>query len=239
VVSAGVPPALVTFTTNVATALAAGKAAGVISGGVATLTQGVLKTIFLKKFMTTAALLLAGAAVVVGGSLVLAQTESPAGHEVKSQKPAKAAEVNDAPPRPQADKPPHIAEKPDMMGRMASGLPSRATEDGSVVVKSFFAKMATYPDIRFRDFFDPRYLKKHGLTDREIAFEIADHQGIASLRVADDKLTVIVVLRFKGGEKEVFVMRCAVLEDRIYISPEKAPDPNTGIIKPWILRMKP
>ncbi len=138
----------------------------------------------------------------------------------------------------QPEKPPHIVEKPDMKGRMVSGLPSQATEDGAVVVKSFFAKMPTYPDIRFREFFDPRYLKKHGLTDRDIAFEIADHQGIASLHVADDNQTVLVVLEVKGGGKEAFVMRCVVYEGHIYISPEKAPDPKTGIFKPWILRTK-
>jgi hypothetical protein len=136
------------------------------------------------------------------------------------------------------EKPPHIVEKTDMKGRMESGLPSQAVEDGAVVAKSFFAKMPTYPDIRFREFFDPRYLKKHGLTDRDIAFEIADHQGIATLDVADDNLTVLVVLEVKGGGKEAFVMRCVVYEGHIYISPEKAPDPKTGIFKPWILRTK-
>jgi hypothetical protein len=38
-------------------------------------------------------------------------------------------------------------------------------------LQSFFAKMPTYPDLRFREFFDPRYLKKLGLRDRDIAFE--------------------------------------------------------------------
>jgi hypothetical protein len=50
--------------------------------------------------------------------------------------------------------------------------------------------------------------------------------------------TVLVVLKVKGGGKEAFVMRCVVHEGRIYISPEKAPDPKTGIFKPWILRTK-
>jgi hypothetical protein len=136
------------------------------------------------------------------------------------------------------EKPPHIVEKTDMKGRMESGLPCQAVEDGSVVVKSFFAKMPTYPDIRFREFFDPRYLKKHGLTDRDIAFEIADHQGIDTLLVADDKQTVLVVLEVKGAGKEAFVVRCVVYEGHIYISPENAPDPKTGIFKPWILRTK-
>ena len=135
-------------------------------------------------------------------------------------------------------KPPHIVEKPDMKGRYESFLPCQSTEAGGVVVKSFFAQMPNYPNSRFREFFDPRYLKEHGLTDRDIAFEIADHQGIDSLVVADDKYTVLAVLDLKGGGKEAFVMRCVVYEGHIYISPENAPDPKTGIFKPWILRTK-
>jgi len=169
---------------------------------------------------------------LVTNPVAVARTEPP------KQPPA----MEETPTSPVAtkkdEKPPHIVEKPDMKGRMPSGLPSEATEDGSVVVKSFFAKMPTYPDIRFREFFDPRYLKKHGLTDRDIAFEIADHQGIDSLHVADDNLTILVVLEVKGGGKEAFVMRCVVYEGHLYISPEKAPDPKTGIFKPWILRAK-
>lgn len=138
----------------------------------------------------------------------------------------------------QADeKPAHIVEKTDMVGRMPSGLPD-ATEDASVIVKTFFAKIATYPDIRFREFYDPRYLQKHGLTDRDIAFEIVRIRGIDSLHVADDKLTVLVVVELAGGGRQAFVMRCVIHEGHIYISPENAPDPQTGIFKPWILRTK-
>jgi RNA polymerase sigma factor (sigma-70 family) len=74
--SADVPATVVTSTINVATLLAAGKAAGVISGPVATLTQGVLKTMFLKKILTTTMAGLAlGVAVITGGSLAIGKTE--------------------------------------------------------------------------------------------------------------------------------------------------------------------
>ena len=164
---------------------------------------------------------------------VLAQTEKDPVPEASPASPAAAKEE---------EKPPHIMESPGMQGRMVSGLPFPAEEpsgDGlAVVVKSFFAKIPTYPDIRFREFFDPRYLKKHGLADRDIAFEISKHQGITNLQVADDKQTVLVVLNYAGGGKEAFVMRCLVYEGHLYISPEQAPDPKTGIFKPWILRTK-
>ncbi|HYH68747.1 MAG TPA: RNA polymerase sigma factor [Urbifossiella sp.] len=74
---AGVPPAVVASAINVATLVAAGKAAGVISGPVATLTQGVLKTMLLNKIMTTTVAVLAlGLVAIAGGSLAGGQTES-------------------------------------------------------------------------------------------------------------------------------------------------------------------
>jgi RNA polymerase sigma factor (sigma-70 family) len=97
--SASVPPTVVTSTINVATLLAAGKAAGVISGPVATLTQGMLKTMFLKKITATAVAVLAlGVAVIAGGSLAIGQTEGTGkpmvGKDVKppmGEKPAEPA----------------------------------------------------------------------------------------------------------------------------------------------------
>jgi RNA polymerase sigma factor (sigma-70 family) len=93
--SADVPAAVVTSTINVATLLAAGTAVGVISGPVATLTQGVLKTMFLKKIMSTAAVVLAfGVAVISGGSLAVGQADGkPVGEKgVKAPVPEKPVE---------------------------------------------------------------------------------------------------------------------------------------------------
>ena len=255
--STSVPSSVVSSTIKAVNLLAAGQAAtGAISVKVVALTEGVLKAMMLTKLTTATAVLFVIAALIVGTGLTYraqaqqtpaAQSQSepkdndqPMDKNQDGLKRQQAAQVDPKQPAApvQDDTPPHIVEKPDMKGRMESGLPSGATEDGAVVVKSFFAKMPTYPDIRFREFFDPRYLKKHGLTDRDIAFEIADHQGIDSLLVADDNLTVLVVLEVKGGGKEAFVMRCVVYEGHIYISPEKAPDPKTGIFTPWILRTK-
>jgi RNA polymerase sigma factor (sigma-70 family) len=73
--SADVPATVVTSAIHVATLFAAGQASGVISGPVATLTQGVIKTMFLKKILTTAVVLAVGVAVLTGGSLAVGQTE--------------------------------------------------------------------------------------------------------------------------------------------------------------------
>jgi hypothetical protein len=232
----------VASTIKAITLLKAGKVAatGMISATASDPTEGVVKAMSMTKFRSALTVPVVGLALggLGAGFGLLTIPVAVAGTEQSKRPPAKEASPTPPAATKKDEKPPHIVEKPDMKGRMPSGLPSEATEDGSVVVKSFFAKTPTYPDIRFREFFDPRYLKKHGLTDRDIAFEIVDHQGIDSLDVADDNLTVLVVLDVKGGGKEVLVMRCVVYGGHIYISPDKAPDPKTGIFKPWILRGK-
>ncbi len=100
---ANVPALVVSNTRTVASLMAAGKAAGVISGPVTTLTQGVLKTMFIKKIMTTTMAVLAlGVTVILGGSLAVGQTE---GTGKPSDKPPASAE------KPM-ETPPTAAEKP-------------------------------------------------------------------------------------------------------------------------------
>jgi hypothetical protein len=168
-----------------------------ISAVVSDLTEGVVKAMFMTKIKSVltvvlvVGLALGGIGLGIGLStnpVAVARTEPPKEAPVKKESPASPVA------RKKGEKPPHIVEKPDMKGRYESFLPCGATEAGGVVVKSFFAQMPNYPNIRFREFFDPRYLKKHGLTDRDIAFEIADHVGIDSLDVPDDNYTVHVVL---------------------------------------------
>ena len=63
------------------------------------------------------------------------------------------------------------------------------------------------------------------------------YQGFHNIVVADDNRTTLCILLMKEG-KELFILRWVVYEGHLYISPEKAPDPKTGIFKPWILRTK-
>ncbi|HEV3440792.1 MAG TPA: sigma-70 family RNA polymerase sigma factor [Gemmata sp.] len=100
VASAGVPPVVVSSTIKLTTLLATGKAVSVISSPVATLTEGVLKAMFLKKIMTTTLMVLAlSMAAITFGSLAKGQTEG-------ADRP-----VNKPPMVGQEDKPP-ISEKP-------------------------------------------------------------------------------------------------------------------------------
>jgi hypothetical protein len=146
-------------------------------------------------------------------------------------------------PPAKEEKPLHFVEKPAMRPQLATRLPHKVegepTEETILVPsKAFIADCVLPGRIRFRELIDPRYLKKHGLTDRDIAYEILDHQGLHHYHVADDLRTVLFVVDAKGGGKELIIVRWVVYEGHLYISPEKAPDPKTGIFKPWILRTK-
>jgi hypothetical protein len=141
------------------------------------------------------------------------------------------------------DKPPHFIEKPDMKPQLDTLLPYEVVgepteEDILVPSKAFIADIRNPGKIRFRELIDPRYLKKHGLTDRDLAYEIGDHTGMQNYHVADDLRTVLFVVDSKGGGTELFIVRWVAYEGHLYVSPEKAPDPKTGIFKPWILRAR-
>jgi hypothetical protein len=210
-----------------------------------------VKAMFMTKIKSVLAVVLVVGLSLGGIGLGVGLSPNPAAvaqAETPKEAPVKKESTTSPVATKKDEKPPHIVEKTDMKGRMESPwLPHKVqdgkpTEDGLLIgSKSFFAKMQTYPDIRFREFFDPRYLKKHGLTERDIAFEVIDkwpsYQGIHNIVVADDNQTALCILDTKGG-KELFILRWVVYEGHLYISPEKAPDPKTGIFKPWILRAK-
>lgn len=157
-------------------------------------------------------------------------------------------EVRADPPRPKVDKPPHAVEKPDMKGRMESRLPWKLDREPTeetirIATKTFVSDLNTHPQYRLREFFDPRYLKKHGLADKEIAFEVVgNYHGLHNYAVADDDRTILCTLeRAVDGNvvRELFLFRWVYHDGCLYVSPEKAPDPKTGIFTPWILRTKP
>ncbi len=145
-------------------------------------------------------------------------------------------------PKAKEERPPHFVEKPDMkpqFGWLPQKIEGNVTPENIYVPsKAFIADICLPGKTRIRDLIDPRYLEKHGLTDRDIAYEILDHQGLNSYQVADDLRTILFQVNSKGGGKELIIVKWVVYEGRLYISPEKGPDPKTGIFKPWILRMK-
>jgi hypothetical protein len=173
----------------------------------------------------------------------VARAETPKEAPVKKESPASPVATQ------KDEKPPHVVEKPDKkagVDTFAHGPTKVVGEPNEDLLlsesKLFMSRMPSgHGDLRFRDLFDPRYLKKHGLTDRDIAFEVTPawpwYRGIHEIKVADDNQTALCILDTKEG-KELFILRWVVYEGHLYISPEKAPDPKTGIFKPWILRTK-
>jgi len=243
--SASAPPALVATTIRTASLLAAGPAAGVVSAKAAALTDGVVKAMFATKIKSVLAVVLIAGLAVGGIALGVGLSTNPVA-VAQAETPTEAPVKKDSPAPPvvpkKEEKPLHFVEKPDMKPQFA-WLPHKVEgevteEDIYVASKGFIADICLPGKIRLRDFIDPRYLKKHGLTDRDIAYEILDHQGLNSYQVADDLRTILFQVDAKGGGKELIIVRWVAYEGRLYISPEKAPDPKTGIFKPWILRTK-
>jgi hypothetical protein len=114
-----------------------------------------------------------------------------------------------------------------------------------VLTKSFLVGMRRHHGDAnanaLRNYFDPRYLKKHNLTDRDLPAELTAVVGIHTYQVADDNRTVLCLVDTKeGGQtvKEAIVLKVTVHERTLYLEPAKAPDPKTGRFTPWILRTK-
>jgi hypothetical protein len=254
--STAVPVSVVSSTIRVVSGLAAGQVGAecLVPAKVAVLTQGVQSTMMILKFKTALGVMATILAVttITFGTMLGGQ---PNGGEDKSRpesQPQKAVTPGGKPMDEETkqrvvpakdDVPKHIVEKPDMKG-VSVGFPYKLTlelarEHLVVATKAFIVRTGgAMGSTRFRDYFDPRYLKKHGLTDRDIAFEITDHEMIGGTEVADDLQTVLVGVTLRGGKREEMILRWVVYEGCLYLSPEKAPDPKTGIFKPWILRKK-
>jgi len=116
----------------------------------------------------------------------------------------------------------------------------------NVFTKTFLVAMRNHHGDRnanaVREFFDPRYLKKHGLTDRDLSATLAPVRNIYSYEYADDKQTILCLVDTDANPqkpvREIILLRYTVHEGKMYLTPARAPDPKTGVITPWILRTK-
>lgn len=103
--AAGVPNTVVASAIDVATRFAANPALEMISGPVAALTQRVLKTMLLKKIMTTTMVVLAiGVATITGGSLAVGQTGGKAKPPMPTEKPMENEATPEASKTPEKPK---------------------------------------------------------------------------------------------------------------------------------------
>jgi len=85
--SAGVPPSLLSSTVQAAGRFAAGSAAGLVPGKVLALTEGVLKTMLLKRLVKSAAFLTAIVFLATGTCLAIAASRAPASNEEERPEP--------------------------------------------------------------------------------------------------------------------------------------------------------
>ena len=125
--------------------------------------------------------------------------------------------------------------------------PDKEPDDDQIHVftKTFLVTMRKHHGDKnanaLREYLDPRYLKQHNLTDRDLAARMAPVGDILNYVIADDRRTVLCVVETKANPnapvKEAILLRLSVHEGKPYLSP-KAPDPKTGSFTPWILRTK-
>jgi uncharacterized protein (TIGR03067 family) len=88
----------------------------------------------------------------------------------------------------------------------------------------------------FREYLDPEYLKKHGLTDREFPIRTAPVVNIFSIHVPDDPHTILCYVDMRTGVREAILLRTVTRAGRLYLSPLSPPETGTRVVTPWILR---
>jgi hypothetical protein len=121
-------------------------------------------------------------------------------------------------------------------------------DDLHVITKMFLVAMRNHHTDKngnaLRGYFDPRYLKKHNLTDRDLSVQMAAVWNIYNYVIADDRQTILCFVDTKENPnakepvKEAILLRIVLLEGKLYVSPVKAPDAKSGSFTPWILRTK-
>jgi hypothetical protein len=89
-----------------------------------------------------------------------------------------------------------------------------------------------------RGYFDPRYLKQHGLLEGEFKVRMAPVGGIHNIVLADDRHTILCLVETGDGRTEAILLRTVVEGEMLYLSPATSPDPRTKVLTPWILRTK-
>ncbi len=96
-----------------------------------------------------------------------------------------------------------------------------------------------------REYIDPAYLKKHGLTDCDLSVPMLAVGALWNIEIADDGRTILCIVQNEANAKvpinEVLLLRVSDYEGKggeRYLLPSNAPDPKTGTFSPWILRSK-
>ncbi|WP_052640007.1 RNA polymerase sigma factor [Zavarzinella formosa] len=116
----------------------------------------------------------------------------------------------------------------------------------AATVKQFLVTMRNHHGDKnanaLREFIDPRYLKMHDLTDRDLSVPMPAVGSIINFETAGDGQTILCIVDVEATPpkkiREALLLRVSVHEGKPYITPQKAPDPKTGAFTPWILRTR-
>jgi hypothetical protein len=88
-----------------------------------------------------------------------------------------------------------------------------------------------------RECIDPRYLKEHNLEGDAIPVRRVATGAILAKSMVDSR-TVFMLVETAEAEKEVWLLRVAEVDGRIYIVPPQPPDRDTKTFAAWIFRWK-
>lgn len=97
-------------------------------------------------------------------------------------------------------------------------------------------KEASVPELR--KYVDPRYLETHGLADGKFKLAMAAVGAIRNIQVADDRRTILCQVETGDERTEAILLRVDILDGELYLLPLEPPHAETGVVKPWILRME-
>jgi RNA polymerase sigma factor (sigma-70 family) len=226
VTSAAVPSGLVNSTVEAASLLAAGQAAGgIISAKVATLTEGVSKTMFTSKLKnaTAALVLVAALAVGAGGLLYQTQAAEPQPPPAKAEKPA--AREGD---KPQAAPKPIVVKEDAYLKRVAW------SQDGEVVatigttfelIEKGDEKILVPSDTV--KLWDPRTGKLKGSVPQE-----EKYTSVSALAFSPDKETVVIASG-RSYEREIPEVEVRLLDAKTLKLSHKVSDVSFGVVFRW------
>lgn len=114
-----------------------------------------------------------------------------------------------------------------------------------VIAKSFCVQMRHHDEsVSIRElglsYIDPRYLEKHGLSQDEFHVRTIPLVPTAQddIEVAADRRTIACYMGTGEDQREIILFRTTLHEGNLYFLPAEPPDPKSGLVTPWILRMK-
>ncbi len=95
---------------------------------------------------------------------------------------------------------------------------------------------------KIRQYIHPDYLEKHNLAEGDLPILIEPFKKLVVIyRISDDHKSIVCITENDDKQRELFLFRLEVEEGERYsrygIMPASPPDEETGLFKPWVLRM--